>query len=202
VNFDLQKLEDGRVVFPGLDDAERRVEYLYVTREALVAAAEGAGPNDEGPAANAVVVRQAPNRVLTALDNDLNTSVALSVIGELARVANEVVMQVQKQRKDPAAQAVSRALAAAAVQSLDACCAPLGLMQVPAEDFFARTRARRLKVRGLDEAVIEGKVKARIDARTAKDFARADAIRGELAALGVELQDVPGTGGTTWRLKI
>ncbi|HEX3345225.1 MAG TPA: DALR domain-containing protein, partial [Polyangiaceae bacterium] len=202
VSFDLEKLPDGRVVFPGIDEAERRVEYLYVTREALLAAAEGASPGHDGPAANAVVVRQAANRVLTALDNDLNTSVALSVLAELARVGNEIVMQIQKQKKDPTAQAVSKALAAAAAAALDACCAPLGLMQPPAAEFFARSRARRLRLRGLDEAAIEGKVKARIDARAAKDFAKADAMRAELTAMGVELQDVPGGGGTTWRVTI
>jgi cysteinyl-tRNA synthetase len=202
VSFDLEKLPDGRVVFPGIDEAERRVEYLYVTRETLVATAEGVAPNHDGPAANAVVVRQAANRVLTALDNDLNTSVALSVVGELAKVGNDLVMQVPKQKKDPAAQAVSRALAAATVEALDACCAPLGLMQATADEFFARTRARRLRIRGLDGAVIEAKVKARIDARTAKDFAKADALRAELTAMGVELQDVPGSGGTTWRVTI
>jgi cysteinyl-tRNA synthetase len=36
----------------------------------------------------------------------------------------------------------------------------------------------------------------------AKDFARADAIRAELAAMGVELQDVPGGGETTWRVTV
>ena len=75
-------------------------------------------------------------------------------------------------------------------------------MQATADEFFARTRARRLRIRGLDGAVIEAKVKARIDARTAKDFAKADALRAELTAMGVELQDVPGSGGTTWRVTI
>jgi cysteinyl-tRNA synthetase len=41
-----------------------------------------------------------------------------------------------------------------------------------------------------------------MDARAAKDFARADVLRAELTALGVELQDVPGGGGTTWRVTI
>jgi cysteinyl-tRNA synthetase len=202
VNFDLEKLEDGRVVFPSVDEAERRVEYLYATREALIAAAETARASAEGPANDAKVIRHASQHVLAALDNDLNTSVALSVIAELAKVANEVVMRVGKLRKDPAAQAVQQGLAAAALEALDACCKPLGLMQQASADFFAHARARRLKLRGLREADIEAKVKARIDARASKDFARGDAIRAELAALGIELQDVPGGGGTNWRVSI
>ena len=65
----------------------------------------------------------------------------------------------------------------------------MGLMQAPADEFFARTQARRLKLRGLDAAAIEAKVKERGPARAAKDFARADAIRAELTAMGVEVQD-------------
>ena len=48
VSFDLEKLEDGRVVFPSVDEAERRVEYLYTTREALLVAAGTARPGAEG----------------------------------------------------------------------------------------------------------------------------------------------------------
>jgi cysteinyl-tRNA synthetase len=202
INLDVEKLEGGRVVFPGVDEAERRVDYLYQTREALLAAAGGARANAAGPSATAEVIRVAPGRVLAALGDDLNTSVALSVLSDLAKNANLVVMQVEKHKKDAAAQIVSRGLAAAAVEALDACCRPLGLMQTPANEFFARTRARRLGIRGLDEATIAAKVAERTAARAARDFARADEIRKELASLGVELQDVPGGGGTTWRIDI
>jgi cysteinyl-tRNA synthetase len=202
ISFDVEKLGDGRVVFPGIDEAERRVEYLYATREALVAAAEGTPANAEGPAAHAKVVREARGRVLSALDDDLNTSVALSVIAELARTANEIVMQVAKHKKDPAAQKVSRALAAAALEALEASVRPLGLLQNTSADFFARARARRMKLRGLEQAAIEAKVQERTAARAAKDFAKADALRKELAAMGVELNDVAATGETTWRVSI
>jgi cysteinyl-tRNA synthetase len=208
IEFDLQKLDDGRVIFPGLDEAERRIEYLYVTRESLVAAA--AGGEGTTPPALAVqaggqvasALRDAPERVLAALDNDLNTSVALSVIGEVARMGNDVVQDLGRKKKDPTAMAAGVALAALAVEALDACCKPLGLMQTSGVDFATRTRERRLKVRGLDAPSIEKKVKERTEARAARDFARGDAIRAELLASGVELQDVPGGGGTTWRVKI
>jgi cysteinyl-tRNA synthetase len=221
VNFDVERLSDGRVVFPGLDEAERRVEYLYTTREALVLTsganapareanraesgaheASGAHPEVAGTDANAAVVREAPGRVMAALDSDLNTSVALSVVGELARVGNELVQQATKRKADANAQATIRALAAAAIRALDACCMPMGLMQATAETFAARTRERRLRLRGLEAPVIDARVKERAEARACKDFARADVIRVELARQGVELQDVPGGGKTKWTVSI
>ncbi len=46
-------------------------------------------------------------------------------------------------------------------------------------------------------AWVEERITARQEARKARDFARADAIRAELAGRGIELEDAPG--GTRWR---
>jgi cysteinyl-tRNA synthetase len=211
LNFDLDTLSDGRVVFPSLDEAERRVEYLYTTRESLLSAAAAAHPSAAGDGAQARTVRDAAQRVLESLDGDLNTSVALSVIAEVARVGNEITQQLGHPRKGPQPrEPVDRAssiaeqqqLAAATVEALDACCRPLGLMQASAEEFFARTRERRLKLRGLDARWIEDKVHERTAARAARDFERSDGIRAELARAGVELKDLVGSGTTTWRIVI
>jgi cysteinyl-tRNA synthetase len=72
-----------------------------------------------------------------------------------------------------------------------------GLGEGDAEAFFARVTARRVALRGLDRAHLDGLVAARTAARDAREFARADAIRAELTSLGVELRD--GPSGTAWR---
>jgi cysteinyl-tRNA synthetase len=45
---------------------------------------------------------------------------------------------------------------------------------------------------------VEALIAARAAARKAKNFAEADRIRGEIAALGVVLED--GASGTTWKV--
>jgi cysteinyl-tRNA synthetase len=74
----------------------------------------------------------------------------------------------------------------------------LGLLQSAASEYAARTRAQRLRVRGLAPEAIEAKIAERAEARANKDWARGDAVRDELAALGVELLDT--ADGTTWRI--
>jgi cysteinyl-tRNA synthetase len=51
----------------------------------------------------------------------------------------------------------------------------------------------------IDEARVEELIAARNEARTKKDFAEADRIRGELDGMGLILKD--GPDGTTWEVK-
>jgi cysteinyl-tRNA synthetase len=199
--FEVDKLESGRVVFPVVDEAERRIDYLYNTRDALVAAAAGAEPKVGNVLqGQAKIVEEAPAKVLGALDKDLNTPQALAVIAELAKAANEIVIQIGKLKNQKPAQDEARKLAAAAVNSLDGCVSVLGLMQADRDQYFARTKAKRLKIKGLEASAIDAKVKARADAREAKDWKRADELRAELSQMGVELLD--GQDGSSWRVTI
>ncbi|MBS2013217.1 MAG: cysteine--tRNA ligase [Deltaproteobacteria bacterium] len=200
LSFDVEKRTD-RVVFPGVDEGERRMDYLYSTRDALVALAGDARPADSNVLqGQAKIIDEAREKVLEALDKDLNTPQALSVLAELGKAANEIVMQAPKLKKDPAKAEALVGLAAKAVRAIDAACAPLGLMQADSATYWARTKALRLKLRGLEAKTIDAKLAERSQARKAKDFAKADAIRKELAELGVEVFDAGDT--STWKIGV
>jgi len=109
-----------------------------------------------------------PASVMDALCDDLNTPLAISTLHPLADAA----MQGDQD-------SASGLLAAGKL---------LGLFTVSPADWFQS---------GVDASAIETLIEERLAARKSRDFARADAIRAELSASGITLED--GPSGTTWR---
>jgi cysteinyl-tRNA synthetase len=191
LNFDWTLDEAGHVVgFPLFEETERKVEYLYTTHERLASidparvVAEGAIPEP---------IAKFPAALSAALDDDLNFPISIALAGEMLAQVNELV-ETTKRKKGTAA----RAAVDAAKAALAALATELGLGAQDAVTVLRRIRDRRAKARGIVEADVEAKIADRKAAREAKDFARADAVRAELTALGVELMD--GPTGTTWRI--
>jgi len=114
--------------------------------------------------------------VLVALDDDLNTPGALAALHGLAA---QVHSTADPDRRAELAEALREAGAF------------MGLLQQDARA-WAQSGAS-------DADRIEVLVAARQQARAAKDWARADALRADLAALGVEVEDAGGA--TRWRVR-
>jgi cysteinyl-tRNA synthetase len=204
IAFDTEKLPDGRVVFPGVVEAERRVDYLYQALSRLETigvptpggTAPARAPTDLVPFNK--LAADARARVQAALDDDLNTPVALAVLAELAKGANELADLVQKRKKDVELQRAAPFAAAQLLVALRLAAEPLGLLPGTPEAYRERTQKQRLAILGMTAEQIDARVAERTAARQAKDFSRADAIRKELDALGIEVAD--GLEGTSWRV--
>ena len=117
-----------------------------------------------------------PPGIEAALDDDLNTPAALA---ELARIAGEA-----RKAGTPDARAALKAHLLGAGKAL-------GLLQQDPADWFARGAS------GDDDSRIQSLVDERTAAKQARDFARADAIRQQLADEGVLLEDTPQ--GVRWK---
>jgi cysteinyl-tRNA synthetase len=146
------------------------------------------------------VMTSARDKVSAALDDDLNTPVALAVLAEIAKYSNDLCDLAIKRRKDASWVVCARQLARQALEVLDACTQVLGLLRTPHEQYVERTRERRLRLRNLSQAQVEAKISERAQARKNKDFERADALRAQLEDWGIEMAD--GVEGTTWKVLV
>ncbi|HKW54462.1 MAG TPA: cysteine--tRNA ligase [Stellaceae bacterium] len=115
-----------------------------------------------------------PERLLAALEDDLNTPLALAAMHDLLTELNKATAGADQARLK------GELLASGAM---------LGLLQKDPEVW--------LKGDDREAAEIDGLIAQRDAARKARNFAEADRIRNVLALRGILLED--GPGGTTWR---
>jgi cysteinyl-tRNA synthetase len=203
IQFDTETVE-GRVVFPGVDEAEKRVDYMYATLERLRDLANRGGTPPPKPPADLVTTRKdierAVERAREGLMDDLNTPVAVAELGEIAKLGNELADAAQKRRKDANFVASAATVARAAEKAMMKVASMLGILQTSPAKYAERARAQRLRLRGIAAEDVEQKVAERIQARKDKDFARSDALRDELSRLGISLRDAPD-GTTSWTVE-
>ncbi|MBL8742682.1 MAG: class I tRNA ligase family protein, partial [Myxococcales bacterium] len=203
IQFDTEGTkEQGNVTFPGVIEAEKRVDYLYQTLDRLRALALSDKPGTLGVMPPSVssyltVANEALPKLRAALDDDLNTPVALSVIAEVAKSGNEFA-DVAQRKKDPVITKLAPYVASRLAKALVDVTERLGLLQTMPADYVARTRAQRLAIKGITAQQIDQLVADRSAARAAKDFTKADQVRAELTRLGIEIFDTPV--GTSWRI--
>jgi cysteinyl-tRNA synthetase len=121
-----------------------------------------------------------------AMDDDLGTPAAVAAIYDVVREGNKLL-----------AGGASDALRGAA-GSVRGMLAVLGLD--PLDDHWAGSgsSAREERLTGAVDALVSALLSQRAEARAAKDFATADAIRDQLKAAGIELEDTPQ--GPKWSL--
>ncbi len=126
-----------------------------------------------------------------AMDDDFNTALAIGHIFEMIKEVNRYLDAKPGGKK--AEETLNRAMAE--IRELS------GVLNIfqrsPRQWHLSLLKTRKI---GITEAEIQQKIKERQEARAKKDWQRADAIRDELSARGIVLEDT--LQGTLWRVKI
>ncbi|MGH9486655.1 MAG: cysteine--tRNA ligase [Terriglobales bacterium] len=159
----------------GLDQAAAALQRLRLFQQRVQTAALPAGIDPT----LAQATDSARAQMQAALANNLNTAEALAAIFELVRAGNAALDQHKFHTEN-------RPSVLDALAAFDA--------------IFDVLRPDQPAAQALTEAEIEALMQQRRAARRHRDFARSDAVRAQLDAAGVLVEDIKG-GGDRWRWK-
>jgi cysteinyl-tRNA synthetase len=159
----------------GLAETKRELDRFYRALEQAPDAAAG----------------DVPAAVLDALCDDINTPLAIAAMRALARTA------MTGDRDAASGLRAAGAVLGLLQQHPDAWFGRSGHYHATLADSVAATDSPQVVGLTDDAAPIEAAIAERLAARKSKNFARADAIRADLLAKGIILED--GPKGTTWR---
>ena len=158
-----------------IEQCKASLQRLYTCRDSLDFAlqnAEDALPDNAEEIKKSLLSHK--ERFIEAMDDDLNTADGLSAVFELVRDINSNVIPTS-----------SKELLIFAKELFSELTGVLGLVYEEKDNDL--------------DGKVEELIAARTAARKAKDFAKADSIRDEIAAMGIVLEDTPN--GVKWHKK-
>ena len=131
------------------------------------------------------------NRFISLMDDDLNTAGAIGIIFDKIKELNRIMDEAGDDPSDSAKYQLRGER-----QALLKVAAVLGILTSDPSEFLSQIE----KPSDVDETEIEDLIRQRADARTNRDWAKADAIRDKLQQMGIILEDA--AGGTKWRREV
>ncbi|OFE15859.1 cysteine--tRNA ligase [Humibacillus sp. DSM 29435] len=174
-----------------LEEAASAVERIEgflerASRRGEIARFAGAGSDTHGlDAGGPALAPPFPAEFVASMNDDLGVSGALAVIHDTVRAGNIAL--------DDGDDEAALDAAAAVVAMTDV----LGVNPL-AEHWHHEGDAGAMAAQEALDALVRGQLDARQAARQERDFDRADAIRDQLAAVGIEITDTPS--GARWAL--
>jgi cysteinyl-tRNA synthetase len=178
-----------------LREAETSLDRIYLTvgrAGSFLALPEAKKDKAPGAEEFGAAVEGFRARFEEAMDDDFNTAQAIAHMHELVRELNRFL-------DGKPVGATARTLVERALKELHAAGGVLRLLTRSTSEWYRAIMP--FHVTDLTPARIDARIEDRKAARAAKSWAEADAIRDELAAKGVLIEDQPD-GATTWRVKV
>ena len=185
--------------FEALTAATNTIDRLRTFHDRML---RGGFAADVADAAVSAATAKASADFTAALANDLNTAEASAAISEMVRCANSAADAGTLGAENAAE--ILRALNLfdgifAVLVDRDAELTRAALAWAEAEGRIGEATPELVAKMGLDDADVEALVAERTAAKKSRNFARADAIRNELLAKGIVLED--SKDGVRWKRK-
>jgi len=181
----------------GMEEARQNLERFYQTLagiDEVLQKTEEVGKQKGGSSSEGKKALQKAKAFIKsfeeAMDDDFNTAAALAPLFELSHDLNRLIQnpsfhtpQILKKGKEAFAVAGK----------------VLGIFQDDPQIFLEQEQQRKAQKLTINQEEIEKLIKERNDARSKKNWKRADEIRDQLASQRIILEDTPQ--GTVWRIQ-
>jgi cysteinyl-tRNA synthetase len=170
-----------------MDEAEKNLKRIYSARlqmaEALGREKWSKAPLPEDMTAE---LQGYEDSFAEAMADDLNTAGALGHVFGAVRLAGRALEDKNLRKSEGGRELFDRIQ-----RDLTRWGEVLGVFNQEPAAFLAEMKSMQAARKGIDAAKVEELLQKRQDARKDKDFQTADAVRDELAAMGVEVMDTP-----------
>ena len=186
LDFSFERLEGAQGAWERIKNTVSAL--AWASRDDATGAASEPGSAEEPTAVLASAIDEARTEFMGAMDDDFNTAGAIGALFTLATKANTYLAEVG----EGAQSNVARAAADALVELFGI----LGISVAPEEATLpAELVDLAMELAGVaadtPEEAAEALISARANARKARDWATADAIRDRISALGLVVEDTP-----------
>ncbi|MBR3153051.1 MAG: cysteine--tRNA ligase [Clostridia bacterium] len=174
--------------------AEKHLYYFYNTILKMNKFIKEYNGDSNGEIVNDEVISTIKEKFIQAMDDDFNTTSAISNLHIVFKTINNLMETAKKNNRQVVANTLTKAIA-----DINEVYGILGLFKQEPEMFINELKKKYIEKLGLDVDFVENEIARRAEAKKEKNYELADSIRYDLDSKGVILSD--GVNGTVWDIK-